>query len=255
VHLQDVLLRWAPRWSRRLRVWRDRRDQREIDLSRPFGLRMAAVSAATERGELYRRLAAADPPPYERLSGSVELRGSDSSLFVVVLVDEYRFAPLGPHWVFGNDITLQVRGDRIDGRPGEEWAAEVFAELCRLTSPAWGAAYTIEEFQAKSMIMTPSIEAVGRDVARFLPGLYWLNYFGPAYRDLMGRDRLLSAPAVSVEEVDDGVLLRTRARAGEWPSPDAEIIEGRVLEHLGPQYFFVKGRPWQGGPTPWSFPD
>jgi hypothetical protein len=40
-----------------------------------------------------------------------------------------------------------------------------------------------------------------------LPTLYWANFFGPAYVDKIGRDKILSAPAWAIEELPDGGLL------------------------------------------------
>jgi hypothetical protein len=58
------------------------------------------------------------------------------------------------------------------------------------------------------------IRALGRDVRRFLPGIYWLNVFGRPYRDLIGRGWLLSAPAAPVEQSGSQVIIQAY--------PDAE---------------------------------
>lgn len=73
------------------------------------------------------------------------------------------------------------------------------------------------------MITTPRIQAVSRDISQFLPGLYWLNYFGPAYRDLMdGCGGHPPEPA-------------TAAVLGERDVPDLDLIglanEDRDADH------------------------
>lgn len=40
-----------------------------------------------------------------------------------------------------------------------------------------------------------------------LPVLYWANFFGPAYVDKIGRDKILTAPAWAIEELSDGGIL------------------------------------------------
>lgn len=40
-----------------------------------------------------------------------------------------------------------------------------------------------------------------------LPVVYWANFFGPAYVDKIGRDKILTAPAWTIEELADGGLL------------------------------------------------
>jgi len=40
-----------------------------------------------------------------------------------------------------------------------------------------------------------------------LPTLYWANFFGPAYVNKIGRDKILGAPAWTIEDLADGGLL------------------------------------------------
>src|SRR5439155_664930 len=92
--------------------------------------------------------------------------------------------------------------------------------LCAELSPAWASAGHSAEYWAKVMSDAPRVEALGRDFGRFLPGVFWLNFFGRPYRELLGDDRLRSTPAARVAIVDDGVLV---GLAGEgWPGRDSE---------------------------------
>jgi hypothetical protein len=79
-------------------------------------------------------------------------------------------------------------------------------------APAWGAVSSREEYDAKVMSDGPGVAAIGRDFGRFLPGLFTLNFFGPPWVDLVGRERLLGAPGARA--VGDGVLIA----AGDDPS-------------------------------------
>jgi hypothetical protein len=94
------------------------------------------------------------------------------------------------------------------------------------------------------------MRAIGIDVSNALPGLYWLNFFGRPYRDLIGRERLLGAPAYATAELDDGILLCVDADARDWDTPVHGEIERRILEHLGPQYFFSRRHPRRKGVAP-----
>ena len=84
------------------------------------------------------------------------------------------------------------------------------------------------------------IQAVGIDASKGLPGLYWINFFGPPYRDLIGYDRFVTAPAAVVCVVDDGVLLRLHNDPTAWNTPEYLAIEHRIIAHLGSKYFFSK---------------
>lgn len=206
--LQEALVALAPGWTSKLRIWRGPRDQRPIDTGRQGSLRDGIMAAAGERGTTYRALVDRyGIPPLERLAGSVELRGSGSELVVVVSVDKMVVSPLGAKQQLGNNIDFQVRGPKVGRSSGDTWLRDAFEFLCARLSPAWGWAGHPREYWAKVMSDTPPVDAVGRDFGRFLPGVFWLNFFGRRCRELIGDDRLRSAPAERVAVIDDGVLI------------------------------------------------
>jgi hypothetical protein len=84
------------------------------------------------------------------------------------------------------------------------------------------------EYWAKVMSDGPSIAAVGRDFGRFLPGVFWLNFFGRRYRALLGEQRLRSTPADAVMAVDDGVLVALAPKPWGWDTPEYAVAEQRV---------------------------
>lgn len=64
-----------------------------------------------------------------------------------------------------------------------------------------------------------------------LPALYWANFFGPAYMNKIGRDKILSAPAWTIEELSDGGVLYVLA-SSPGLAEDHVPIE-RVKAHFG----------------------
>jgi hypothetical protein len=242
--LQTALRAAAPRWCAKLRVWKGPRDQRPVDASRAGALAEAVVGAAGERGPTYAALVERyGRPSLERLTGSVELRGAGAELVVVVALDELVLSPLGDRKDLGNGISVQVRGPVVQGRPGDEWLRELFTALSERLSPAWGRAGSPAEYWAKVMSEPPAIQAVGRDLGRHLPGLFWLNFFGGRLRDLIGADRLLSTPAPLVRPVDAGVLVGLAGEPRRWAEPDVRRTEDSVRRHLGEELFFARSRP------------
>jgi hypothetical protein len=242
--LQEALVGLAPRWASRLRIWRGPRDQRPIDTGRQGTLSAAIMVAAGERGPTYRSLVDRHGvPPFERLAGSAELRGSGPELVVVVSVDAMVVSPLGAKQQLGNRIALQVRRPQVGRSSGDTWLREAFEFLCARLSPAWGWAGSAREYWAKVMSDPPRAEAAGRDFGRFLPGVFWLNFFGRRYRGLIGDDRLRSAPAERVEMIDDGVLIAVAGDPAAWDTPEYAVSEQRVRSHLGTELFFSKAEP------------
>ncbi|MGQ0837717.1 hypothetical protein [Actinokineospora sp.] len=241
--LQDLLGELAPRWSAKLRLWRGPRDQRPIEVARPGALRGAVFDAVGERGETYRELVEAHgTPPLERVSGSAELRGAGPELVVVVSLDDLVLSPMGARRLLGNGIAVQVRRPTVERRPAPAWLAEAFERLCAL-SPAWGCACHPGEYWAKAMSDGPRVEAVGRDFGRFLPGLFWSNFFGRRYRDLVGRDRFAAVPDGLAVAVDGGTLVSLGIDPIAWRTPGYAAVERRLREHLGDGLFFAKAEP------------
>ena len=102
----------------------------------------------------------------------------------------------------------------------------------------------IDESAGQNMLTTPQVSrAIGIDVSRHLPGLYWLNFFGQPYRDLLGRERLLAAPGCRTAEIDDGVLLELHEEPRAWHTDEYRQVQERVLDHLGRQHFFDRRHP------------
>lgn len=247
--LQELLVEVAPKWCQRLRVWKAPRDQDPIDVSEPEALATAVLAGAGERGATYRAMVEQHgQPPLDRFFGSVELRGGGPELTVVVSVDQMVLSPLGPKHNLGNSISLQIRRGKVEGRPGPEWLRRVFEELCAELSPVWGAAHHPDEYWSKVMSDEPPVRPVGRDFGRFLPGVFWLNFFGRPYVNLLGEQRLWSTP--NAEPVGEGVLVAVGDDPRQWDDPAAASLEQKLRDHLGTELFFTKGDPDRLGIAP-----
>jgi len=65
---------------------------------------------------------------------------------------------------------------------------------------------------------------------------FWLNVYGPAMVQALGRERLLSTPAFLMEELSGGaVLWLTRPTPADFESEEARLSQARALVHLCPE--------------------
>lgn len=233
-----ILQEHAPAWCKGLHVWRD-------DGARAIGESFSATirGAASERGELYRALIKEyGPGEHPRRTGSVELRGGDESIVVAVGLDEQVFAPSAGRYLWGNSIHVQVCQARVAGEPSTQFVLDLAARSCSDLGPFYARAQDPAERSAKNLSRKGGgMMAVGVDVSRYLPGLYWLNFFGSPYCDLIRADRLLSAPAYDVARVGNGVLVVVDEDPSTWSSPRSRYR--KVLDHIGDKYFFLDGAP------------
>lgn len=232
--LPRLLEQHASPWRECLHV---HRHGRRIELEQGFA--ESVISIATERGETFREMVKRyGPGPSARQTGSIELRGCDDSLIVVIGVDDWVFAPSAGRYLVGNSISFQFCRARCCGVASEALARTLATACCEEMSVLHASGQRLAERDAKNMDFSSGAMAIGVDISRYLPGLYWLNYFGAAHCDLIGRERLLTAPAFDVRPVGDGVLLQVDEAPESW---DAESSNNQaVMRHIGEEFFFLR---------------
>lgn len=143
-----------------------------------------------------------------------------------------------------NCLTLEIHDATVEGQASEAWARHTFELLVAELPIRYAHVHLQQEFDCKNMILDGgSAEAIGVHLWRSLPGLYWLNYFGAPYVRMIGREKLLSAPAQHVREVGQGVLIALADSPDAWDTDDYRQREQRVIEHLGKQFFFSRHDP------------
>lgn len=80
----------------------------------------------------------------------------------------------------------------------------------------------------------PEVILVEDDMRRWLPQLFWATAIGPPFSDLLGADRLRTAPAAIVDELGPGTFLLVLSEDPEG----ADEMRARVQSHLGEDAFW-----------------
>ena len=166
--------------------------------------------------------------------GSVRIVGTDDESAEVTLVSSRQALPFE-----SNRISIEF----IEGT--SEIAVVAANKILRALAAGiplhYACAYIREERVHKNIVRDKEgIRAVGVNYEVSLPGLYWLNFFGPNYVALMGAEKLASAPG-QVEKIGNGYLVQRGAEPSQWK--DLRELEAGLLGHLGEQYFFSKDDP------------
>lgn len=253
IQLQEVLASSAPKMFASLEVHAYERDRDRMVLSpeQPTSLRDAVLARGTHRGATYDALVAESPPPPEvRRFGDVLLRGrgpGTGGRYVSVRFDTKTPAmPIGSTWLWSNSIGMTVSTARLEGHQRSSWMEKFAADLSQHPDFLWGAAYLRQEFRASNLNDTDQgMWAIGRDVRRHLPGIFWLNLFGNPYRDLMGVRALGTAAAAVVDMGEHRVVLRAFESPEDWS--DSVAAKEQLRRQLGDDIFFDRQRP--GRPT------
>jgi hypothetical protein len=242
--LQRVLQQVAPEWSASLYLWRHRAVKTLINVSQPSAFKELFSNIVTEHGEYYTELVKRyGPPRYPRRTGFFELRGASPAVIVVIHVDDHVLAPISNRWIWGNSVSVQVMRKKVEGVTAIRWTLNALQAICTSLAPVYAHAEAPAEYEAKNISHEGGTKAIGIDYAKALPGIYWCNFFGSPYRDLIGLNQLLTAPAPLVKEIDDGVILALSDNPEEWSSAEYYSIQRGVLEHLGPAHFYSRAEP------------
>jgi hypothetical protein len=149
--------------------------------------------------------------------------------------------PSGNRWLWSNSISGCLSAARIEGVDRQEWLCRLTDELTATSTMLWGAAYLHPEFARSNLDRAKGMSAVGRDMRTALPGIYWLNVFGPPYVDLIGERRILDVPAELIRRRGGHVLMRAYRDAEDWQANEA--LRQRLAVALGAEHFFDRDRP------------
>jgi Txe/YoeB family toxin of Txe-Axe toxin-antitoxin module len=142
--------------------------------------------------------------------------------------------------VFGHSMEKVEEGSG-EARTFIDYAFELF----KLFEPVYGRVCCMEDYRTKNLVQGAAAEnAVGNDLRKHLPGIYWVNFFGPRYVDFFGEDRLLTAPAHESRWLGEaGILLLVSESPFDYDDPEVKATEQAVVERLGPEAFFFKSDP------------
>lgn len=77
-----------------------------------------------------------------------------------------------------------------------------------------------------------------------LSGVYWANFFGPAFVDYFSKEKLDSAPCYHKKILTDGgYLLTTSESPLDYRLDKTKMLERSLIEHLGSEAFLNKNYP------------
>jgi hypothetical protein len=222
-----------------------------VDLRDPVVVHRVVVEKGCARGPVFQGLASESGPRHPRRFGQVMLRGRTSRAWLGVRFDEYVPAmPIGDKWLFSNSVSFSTEKPRITSTPAHEWIRELLYHLVADSDVLWGAAWDSDEYRASNLHDDADGQwALGRDVRRSLPGLFWLNAFGSPYADMVGRDTLSTSPATTAR-VGSTAVVELYPSPGAWATASGRDTHERVLGHLGRRYFYDRQAPNQETTAP-----
>ncbi len=135
-----------------------------------------------------------------------------------------------------NSIALRVPAERASEEVLQTFLL-LALELASLLDAEHACIRTSEEFESQHRPRGQGAY-LGVDLASHVPGIYWVNYFGPTLVRFFGLELLLTCPTWRTWQAGAGVVIQTADSPSQWNSSDALRTKARVRAHLGERTIF-----------------
>lgn len=190
------------------------------------------------------------PSLYPRRHATLSLETFDGRKNFLLDIDEYRLMPRpGGRMQFANYLSLQWRPRNLTGESLSAQCHSVYARLFENSLFEYGYCCLRDEYWDKNIDRTDgAMQAVGLDVAKYLPGFYWGNYFGRFLCERIGEEKLRNVPGCTSTRIGAGVLVTNKLPPDRWQDPQYIENTNRAMDHMGRDLFFEKGKELPTGP-------
>jgi hypothetical protein len=140
-----------------------------------------------------------------------------------------------------NTATLWVEEEYFKSQARTEDFLQLSITIYGLLHPAYGRIHLSRDAIEMATVQDPRYgrTIVPVDLKKGLPGIYWANFFGPEYVELIKRRKLLCAPCEDIRELSDGGVLVLTASSPLDPSSEVNRRRQQaVQDFLGEDIFY-----------------
>jgi hypothetical protein len=181
-------------------------------------------------------------PRDPRKLGELFFKGREGLKEVHFSFDECGLVARAGQTHFGNSLSL-VWEDRRRGTHLGEVCLAVMEQVFDNSLFDYGFCCISEQYEEKNMDYSGGgARAVGLDVSKALPGLYWGNYFGEHLCQLIGYETLMELPGYSSHHVRSGIIVANELPPDEWRQDNFLANEKATIGRIGSRFFFEKGK-------------
>jgi hypothetical protein len=177
-----------------------------------------------------------------RMHGTLHFRTEESQMFIHIHYDEWRSAKIQNEERLGNSVCVELS---VNSKTSEvESSLRRFVEAFFQSYPfCYGFGCLSDEFASKNIDSKGGGErVVGLDFSKYLPGLYWANYFG---NDLRPKpDTSIQLDGFDVSKIETGTLLVSRQPPWHWREQSYRKAGSQAVRTIGEKWFFDRNSTW-----------
>jgi len=136
-------------------------------------------------------------------------------------------------------------GSAVIVSKGPEFIKQLASDVCRLAQADYGLVATDHDYRAKHFSsvregVSEVQQYIGDNPEQGIPGVYWMNFFGPVYVDYFGKQKLAAVrdDAEIIFLDTGGVYLRFGRLPEDSHTPAAVEHQRAVIRILGEEAFF-----------------
>lgn len=219
----------------------DRSDATVIDLGESERL-LNLLNEEKARSEAnQKRLARAigTVSPFMRTLGSIHLARQDEEIHLHF--DKFPFSERAHMWKFGNSLTIRIFESSRSSLLGK------LKELYDSCDFEYGYVCHPDQYRDSNISVDNGEKAVGLDFSRYLPGLYWGNFFSDRLCQLIGLTSSRQIEGHQLLRLKRGLFMCNLMSPDSWELPDFRRSATAARNCIGEEHFFDKEFPNRSG--------
>jgi hypothetical protein len=143
-----------------------------------------------------------------------------------------------------NTLSFWVEEGYFESQSRAENFLQMSIAIYDLLCPVYGSIHQTRDAIEMATVQDPRYgpTVVPVDLRKGLPDVFWANFFGPEYVELIGKHKLLATPCHELRQLSDGGMLILTTPSPLAPSLEINRVKQKVVrDYLGEDLFYHWG--------------
>lgn len=139
-----------------------------------------------------------------------------------------------------NTLSIWVEEEYFESQSRTENFLQMSVTIYDLLCPVYGSIHQTQDAIKMATVQDPRYgqTVIPVDLRKGLPNVFWANFFGPEYVELIGKHKLLSTPCHEIRQLSDGGVLILTTLSPLAPSLEIRTKQKAVRDYWGEDLFY-----------------